>query len=573
MEALNRRDFVVGSAALGAGALVAGMGVAHADEQGVADYSDVATPSGLPAGIQPEDLDQSVVELDLVTDFASEETYDIVVVGTGVSGVPAIMAALEEGATVGALQKLDIVAANGKGESGFIKSQCTPGALQRFKSDWMRANQWRMNSELFDYLLDHSEEAVSWFVQKASEAGVEPANCSSKETVVYEDGAVVASFSVSMPSNVEAMSAIADLAVERGAVIHYGTPCVQLVQDETGRVCGAVGKDKDGNYVKLNANVAVILAAGDYMNNDALVSRYCADVATNKFERRQSARTGDGHILASLAGGRIVPGGHPKQVHDLAVSRYTMMSVPFLMLDDEGRRFFNEECPMSSWNIPIKYHYHDKAPTMYRIFDSSFAEKYASCPNLASCEMLDGMLVAQEEYGKKGVYRADTIEGLCEMWGVEPAPFVESVERYNELCAEGLDEDFGKAAQYMQALDTPPFYGLKYEPGLAAINGGVEVDANYQVLNATTWEPIPGLFACGVDAGDLCGGVDWTMPGGASNGICITAGRYTVIYALTGGFEPKSPCSFEDIADRFKREDGTFLWENPDACNHEIVIW
>lgn len=573
--AIDRRSFIAGSAAAGIGAIALGAsaGAAAADESGIVDYADVPTPSGLPLGLEPEDFDQSAVELDPIAEFASEETYDIVVVGTGVSGVPAIMTALEEGATVGAFQKLDIVAANGNGESGFIKDSCTPGALQRFKSDWMKANQWRMNGELFDYFLDHSEEAVSWVAQKAVEAGVEPRSYSNKETVVYDDGAVVASFSVSMPGNVVAMTAIAEMAMERGAVIHFGTPCVQLVQDETGRVTGAIGKDKDGNYIKMNANVAVILAAGDYMNNDALVSRYCADVATNKFDRRQTARTGDGHILASLAGGRIVPGSHPKQVHDLAVSSYTMMSVPFLMLDKDGKRFFNEECSMTSWNVPIKYHYHDEVPTMYRIFDSAFTEKYASYPNLASIELLDGKLVAQDEYGKKGVYKADTIEELCAMWDVDPQPFVESVERYNELCAEGVDLDFGKAASNMQPVDTPPYYGLKYAPGLAAINGGVQVDGHYQVLNATTWEPIPGLFACGVDAGDICGGVDWTMPGGASDGHCITAGRYTVIYALTGGFEPKNPCSYADISEHFAREDGTMLWEHPEDCNHEIVIW
>ena len=572
LSSLSRRSLIAGAAALGLGAAsVSAAFAAEGDEK--PSYADVPTATELPVGIQPEDFEQSAVELDPITDFAAEETYDIVVIGAGVSGVPAIMTALEEGATVGALQKLDIVAANGNGETGFIKSRCSEGALQRFKSDWLKENQWRMNSELFDYYLDHSEEAVSWLTQRAAEAGVEPTSRTMKETVVYDDGLVVASFSVSMPGNVVAMSAIADMAQERGAVIHFGTPCVQLVQDETGRVTGAVGKDKDGNYIKMNATKAVILAAGDYMNNDALVARYCADVATNKFDRRQSARTGDGHILASLAGGRIVPGSHPKQIHDLSVSKYTMMSVPHLMLDDQGQRFFNEECSMTSWNVPIKYHYHDQEPVMYRFFDSAWAEKFSMCPNLGSAELFDSNLVPEEEWGKKGMYKADSIEELCDMWGVDPEPFVASIERYNELCAQGVDLDFGKDAQYMQPIDTPPFYGFKYAPGLAAINGGVHVDNHYQVLDAATWEPIPGLFACGVNAGDLCGGVDWCMPGGCSDGHCITAGRYTVIYALTGGLEPSNPCSFDDIAADFADENGKFLWETPEKANHAIVVW
>lgn len=567
---MNRRQFLTGSTLLGATALAPT--VAFADDSQEAQDGSL-TPSGLPLGIQPEDFVQSCVELEPITEFAAEETYDIVVVGAGVSGVPAVLTALEEGASVCCLQKEEAVAANGSGETGFIKSACSEGALARFEADWIRANHWRVNKELFDYFIDHSEEAISWIAQKGIEAGLEPGGCSMKESVVYDDGTTVASFSVNFGGNATLMTAVAEMAEEQGAVFHYATPCVQLVQDETGRVTGAIGKTADGSYIKCNASSAVILAAGDYMNNDALVSRYCADLTSNPFDRRQVNRTGDGHILASLAGGRIVPAGHAKQVHDLSVSVYTMMSVPFLMLDKDGKRFFNEECSMSSWDVPLKYHYHDTYPIMFRIFDSLFADKYAECPNLATPELLEENQVPPENYNAKGIYIADTLEDLAANMRCDVDSLVASVEHYNELCAKGIDTDFGKPAQYMQPIDTPPFYGLKYAPGLAAINGGVHVDGNYQVLNAETWEPIPGLYACGVDAGDLCGGIDWTMPGGVSDGHCITAGRYTVIHALTGDLTPKNPSSFNDISDIYADEDGKFLWERPDQCNHEIVIW
>ncbi len=53
--------------------------------------------------------------------------------------------------------------------------------------------------------------------------------------------------------------------------------------------------------------------------------------------------------------------------------------------------------------------------------------------------------------------------------------------------------------------------------------------------------PIPGLYAAGVDAGNPCGGINWSMPGGFSNSHIFTAGRYTVIHALTGDMTPKKP--------------------------------
>lgn len=567
MKSVNRREFVKGGVAAAAAAAVVPT-LAVAEEAAPAPS---LTPSGLPLGIEPEDLQYSCVELEPITEFAAEETYDIVVVGAGVSGCPAILTAVEEGATVGCLQKAAAVAANGNGTSAVVKGHSTPGGIARFRADWMKANSWRVNPALFDYYIDHSEETLSWAVQRGIDEGVVP-SFTIKDAIAYPDGELLADFSAGFPTQQKLQTALAARAMDLGAVIHFSTPCVQLVQDETGRVTGAIGKAEDGTYIKMNANKAVILCAGDYMNNPALLNRYCADVATCDFDLRQANRTGDGHILASLAGGRIVAAGHAKQIHDLSVSKYTMMGVPFLMLDKNGERFFNEECTMSEWCTPIKYRYPNEKPRMYRIFDSAFEQKYAGCDIMTTCAFLDSNLLAPERYGSKGIYKADTIEELCEIWGVDAAPFLASIERYNDLCAKGIDEDFGKDPKYMCAIDTPPYYGLLYSPGLAAINGGVYVDEHYQVVDADR-NPIPGLFAAGVDAGDLCGGNNWTMPGGCSNTHCINAGRYTVIYALTGAMEPSNPCTVEQIAEYLKDEDGKYLWETYDNCYHAIPRW
>ena len=567
METIARRDLLKGAAAASIVACAA-PALCRADETEASASSDDQMPFGLVA----RDIECSAVELDPITEFAAEETYDIVVVGAGCAGVPAVMTALEEGATVGCLQKEEKASANGSGCSAFIKGQSTVGGLARVESDWIKANNWRCNRTLFDYYMAHGEETISWIIQKAFECGADPAGFDTTNSVVYDDGEVAANMKCRMQSNQILMEAMAARAEELGAVIHYGTPAVQLVQDESGAVTGVVGKAADGSYVKMNATKGVILAAGDYMNNDSLFERYSGDCASCKFDRRQVNRTGDGHILGSLAGGFIVPANHAKQIHDLAVTSNTMMGVPFLMLDAQGKRFFDEECTMTSWNLPLKYHYPNQAPVMFRFFDSKYAEKFSMCGNLMSQEALDEKAMTEYEHNAKGIYRADTIEELCAMWEVDPAPFVESINRYNELCAKGVDEDFGKDPQYMTPIDTPPFYGLRYSPGLAAINGGLTVDEHYQVVDRER-NPIPGLFAAGVCGGDICGGTDWLMPGGASNGHCFNAGRYTVIYALTGGLEPSNPCTFDQVADYFKNKDGEFNWNVEGGCNSAIELW
>lgn len=83
-----------------------------------------------------------------------------------------------------------------------------------------------------------------------------------------------------------------------------------------------------------------------------------------------------------------------------------------------------------------------------------------------------------------------------------------SIERYNELCATGLDEDFGKEKSLMFAVNQPPYYayaGEKTLGGMLCNTSGVAIDENGQVLARETFRPIPGLFAAGNTAGSRFG--------------------------------------------------------------------
>ncbi len=102
---LNRRDFLKG--ALTVGALGAGAGLVGCSAPASSEGTAVAETGGTvyPAGLQESDFAESPVEIEPITEFSEEKTYDVVVVGAGTGGVPAALSALEEGATVAVLQK------------------------------------------------------------------------------------------------------------------------------------------------------------------------------------------------------------------------------------------------------------------------------------------------------------------------------------------------------------------------------------------------------------------------------------------------------------------------------------
>ena len=78
-----------------------------------------------------------------------------------------------------------------------------------------------------------------------------------------------------------------------------------------------------------------------------------------------------------------------------------------------------------------------------------------------------------------------------------------SVERYNELARNGYDEDFGKPASRMFALENGPFYACEWSPTIMLVCvGGLESDENCHTFTAgtpdmPTRDLIKGLYVCG----------------------------------------------------------------------------
>ena len=105
-----------------------------------------------------------------------------------------------------------------------------------------------------------------------------------------------------------------------------------------------------------------------------------------------------------------------------------------------------------------------------------------------------------------------------------------TVERWNEMCAKGVDEDFGRTA-LLNPIDTPPYYCVKTAPGSMGNYGGLLRNANSEVLRVDG-TPIPGLYVSGGTAAVACEN-GWTMSHAFTYGRL--AGRSSVEYMKTLG--------------------------------------
>ena len=118
-----------------------------------------------------------------------------------------------------------------------------------------------------------------------------------------------------------------------------------------------------------------------------------------------------------------------------------------------------------------------------------------------------------------------TLAGYLGYTGEAVDNFVASVERYNELCDQGRDEDFGKDSHLMIRME-PPYYAYCAEKEIGTpmvTTSGLLVNQDSQVLDQNC-DPIPGLFSAGNNSGSRFGYQYTTSISGVSLGFAQTQG-------------------------------------------------
>ncbi len=532
----------------------------------------------IPAELTAAEVAGSIVELGEITPDETVD-YDVVVVGAGAAGVPAAGFAAEAGAKVALLQKEAIVVSQGNCGSAIIKEKSTPAGMQKWVHHTNSLDDWRADEKLLRAYVENSEEALIWYLNRAgltqeTEYGDgtkidDNANCSellndgnglfaylstSQDlTGVWQDRCdtydygddhcyFMAPWIGPKPQNVgNVLQNVLDnvIAKNPNLEVFYNTPAVQLVKDGD-KVTGVIGKNADGKYIQYNAKKGVILATGDYMNNDAMVARWCPDTA--EFDKKQYHKTGDGHVLALSAGAKMEPLGHTKMMHDFDSGQ--MYEEPFLYVNMNGERFTNEYTGFVYMGNVIKYqpkynganvdknHPEGSKGWYCQIYDSTYetwpAEDFVS--RMTDSEGMQKYIPGAVE-DPKGVFKelidthcADTIEELAKELDVPADALQASIDRYNELCEKGTDEDFGKPAKYMKPIKTAPFWGIRKHIRVSSIDSGVMINENGQALNAAG-EVIDGLYCVGNLGGPFYGGADYPFhQTGLSLGRCYTFG-------------------------------------------------
>ena len=489
-----------------------------------------------------------LVKPEPITEFAETHEFDVVVVGAGESGLSAAHTALEGGCAVAVVQNIDTPLTTGNMAASVDLDQTDEAGVQACVAFMLEKNAYRSNRKLLEAWAHNSQEALAWWEQTAAANGVESKPYDSQKeyngytfylhanTYNHVDGA----------HNAAAAAVAVQLAVD-GVEFFYNHPAVQLQTAEDGSVTGVICQNADGAYVLFTAKKGVILATGDYSGNEEMRDYYCPDV--RGFALGTLVRNGSGLCMGMWAGAQMVPINHSKMVH--GGGALTRVQVPFLNLNIHGERFMNETLSFAYLNNLVRdylaeYNYENSMaakfftvmPANWLELAEGWAEQYPNEVQLrvGNMQMPDeSQFVSGETFEELAAnINAYMVENEWEIDPIDEQTIVDSINTYNELCATGVDSEFGKRADYLVAIEQGPYYAIpRGANSLPAILGGLVVDENQQCLDAER-NPIPGFFAVGNASGQFYGGVDYPMDiEGLSIGRAITSGYVTGRYVAS----------------------------------------
>ncbi|MGV1087530.1 MAG: FAD-binding protein [Mycobacterium sp.] len=304
------------------------------------------------------------------------------------------------------------------------------------------------------------------------------------------------------------------------AALHRNAELVDLITDG-GAVTGAVAR-RDGRLVRIRARRGVLLAAGGFEHNPRLREQYGVP---GRVEDSMGAPDNGGAALeAAIRAGADTDlmdqaWWSPGLVHPDGRAAFALWFTGGVFVNQAGRRFVNESAPYDRIGRAIIDEM--SAGRLHVPFWMVYDDRAGDVPPVKATNV---SMADPAGYRAAGLWRTgETLEELAALIGVPATSLVQTVARYNEMAAAGVDSDFGRGGEAydrafsrgrspMVPIDTPPFHAAAFGLSDLGTKGGLRTDPRARVLDRAG-NVIPGLYAAGNTMAAVSG---TTYPGGGN---------------------------------------------------------
>lgn len=444
-----------------------------------------------------------------------EESFDVVVAGSGVAGLSAAVAAAEAGAKVVVLERAPREERGGQSRytEAYLRMKSHSEVTDDFETHLAANGSGAIDPDLIQELArppaDRAAYAralgvvdpdvVGTFADRAG-----PTIDWMKGFGVRFDFLPTQFLTKSQPrllpvgGGLALVEALAARAEALGVTFRYETTALRLEQDGDGRVCALIARDREGQ-VRLAGQV--VLACGGFEGNPEMMTRYVGPRAVHLrpickggyFNRGEGIRMA---LDIGASGAGEFGSFHAEPVDPRSgVSEPSVFIFPYgILVNKDGRRF-TDEAPGT-----VDAHYERVTRRIYEQRDGIawviLDARHLRIPNYRLGIRTD-----------KPPIVADSIAGIAAALDLPEEALQATVAEYNAACRPGawkpLELDglateglTPRKSNWATPLEEGPYHAYPIMSANVFTFGGLQVDSSARVVDGDG-RAIPGLYAAG----------------------------------------------------------------------------
>ncbi|MCC6533566.1 MAG: FAD-binding protein [Burkholderiales bacterium] len=435
------------------------------------------------------------------------------------AGLSAAITALERGARVSLCEKAPQPGGSAAISGGVI---------------WSFTDFDRMQAEA-----PHGDPVLQWLVYEQADAAGKWLADQGVRLTPEQDNPALGRRERSMEPP-QAIAALRDRFLSLGGELRLESALDTLIMDG-GEIAGA--RLAVADRIVEQPVRAVVLATGGFQGNPELLARYVVDDPDSLYLRANPWSTGDGFLAALAVGAAPSAGLDTFYGHALALPPAGCSVLEFrdltqwygqqgLAVNLHGERFADESAGNSEHALNQRLARQPHGRGFY-IIDGDILE----APAIHGKPTLTKVVIERARAKRSPMAVAETIADLCrqlEAFGVPAARLSRVIGEYNQAIESGrADALMPPRRRNRKALTRPPFHAVAVQASITFTMGGLQIDEQGRVLRRSAGTspmasvpasratvaaapgplaigtdyrqtPIPGLYACGTDAGNVC---------------------------------------------------------------------
>jgi hypothetical protein len=509
------------------------------------------------------------------------ETADVVVVGTGLAGLAAAVAANDAGANVLVLEKLPEALQGGSskvsGSQFFVPSDITStavtpdivngaaylqavacGSVEDIDVFWAQAQGFVDNLAW--------AQNLGGYIGTAGGSSSFPAAAGSSAYHTFAralPGALPGTngYPIGSTGDGGIWKIFSAAVAARPINILYSTPATSLIQDPTtGEILGVQALANASEILNIQANRGVVLACGSMQFNHDMQKQFWGFAPL--YGTGCPGSTGDGIKMAQAVGADlwhmnaifpsygafVVPGTDPStygvapvSVKGIAVNKYgnrfnmgTAVNGPVGGFANEENVSFCFDPTTLDWDSIPCWAIMDstalgKGPLMSTTYKASTGPGVGGTSSwFVNYSGYTWSSNNQAEVASGWILSASSVSALAALIAADPdnggkmtgTQLQATLTAYNADCAAGADSQFLTNPASLVAINGPPFYAMKIWPSTTNLACGPRRNIECQIVDPYQ-NPIPRLYS----AGEMGGFWGWVSSGGTHLAECMFTGR------------------------------------------------